>query len=725
LRTIAATHAVNVPAEDNRSAIRALDDMQEPFPEPNCPAIDDLAVLRAVRPAELGVPVPGYSDATAISEGSTLCALKGAVRINRDRIDTLEIMARTVSPDADRFDDLRRRRGLAHRIAGSWPLQTGSDNGTFRKASDIFGFKVNRDGTTDLKDATVSLLRIDGLPYPETSGASDFMLDDYFLEAFADSEADGATNGESDGRKAEDGVTSRRHAFPDGKARRMQVWVNGMARTAEEMKSAARVMRGRDPWKEGSGIVYENGELIPSEPLSPGAMRRLSNVVEVILPATVRPAVPDARAPVPVFETEQKVERTGDQVVLTSVRRTRTRIPLGRGWYSSGEDERLGIVLWPPDQMLADKVWLAINRVPLRDQDACDRVVKPGGFATVNAIGNPGQPVPPTRFADLPQFSDEDLGPGGAFVTRRGSDPVRRGATPFADETQVFLSKETFSDLWLPEDAAGRAEFVPHAEVPLADMDVNATGDDDGEEAKTPPLPVALVTYRPRFDPEREEWYADVLLQPGKSADPFVRFGLVRYQPHTRPDLRCSQPVAQWAQTLPEREIKLVTTPGSDKAILTVTGPASKGRAIEGEAIEDYAEQQRAANRTAPVMRITAFTEGRNAAGISTRDILPLRNTSSRDGTVILSDDTSYIEVTAEVDPFGQGTWRADVPVALMSHDMSILVEEIEYFLPADFDDEPLTMQRLENFKEDDWRATGPRFSARLDLSQMVDLLTE
>ncbi|MEX0339578.1 MAG: hypothetical protein AB3N11_11110, partial [Arenibacterium sp.] len=502
------------------------------------------------------------------------------------------------------------------------------------------------------------------------------------------------------------------HAFPDGKARRMQVWVNGMARTAEEMKSAAREMKRGDPWAGGSGVVYENGELIPSEPLNPAAMRRLSNVVEVILPATVRPAVPDARAPVPVFETEQKLERRGDQVILTSVRRARTRIPLGRGWYSSGEDERLGVVLWPPDQMLADKAWLAINRVPLRDRDACGPVVNPGGFVAVSELGKPGQAESPTRIVDLPQFSDEDLGPGGAFVTRRGGDPVRRGETPFADETQVFLSKETFSDLWLPEGAAGRAEFVPHAEMPLAKTENTLPGEVD--EAATPPLSVALVTYRPRFDPEREEWYADLLLQPGKSSDPFVRFGLVRYQPHTRPDLRCSQPVTQWAQTLPERKVELAVTPGGDTAVLTVTGPASKGRAIEGEGIEKYAEIQREASRIAPVMRITAFTEGKNRAGVATRDTVPLG-----------ADGSFSVEVNAKVDPFGQGVWRSEVPMSLVSSDLNLLVEEVEYFLPAEFDEEPLTKKRLEDFKKEYWQKTGPRFSTRLDLKKMVGLLTE
>ncbi len=63
--------------------------------------------------------------------------------------------------------------------------------------------------------------------------------------------------------------------------------------------------------------------------------------------------------------------------------------------------------------------------------------------------------------------------------------------------------------------------------------------------------------------------------------------------------------------------------------------------------------------------------------------------------------------------------------MSLVSSDLSLLVEEVEYFLPADFDEEPLTMQRLKEFKKDYWREPGPRFSARLDLNQMRGLLTE
>jgi hypothetical protein len=51
---------------------------------------------------------------------------------------------------------------------------------------------------------------------------------------------------------------------------------------------------------------------------------------------------------------------------------------------------------------------------------------------------------------------------------------------------------------------------------------------------------------------EREKWFVDIAFAPGEMVEPFVRFGLARYQPNAHPALHASPPVAAWAQILPE-----------------------------------------------------------------------------------------------------------------------------------------------------------------------------
>ena len=108
-----------------------------------------------------------------------------------------------------------------------------------------------------------------------------------------------------------------------------------------------------------------------------------------VVPLTILPAFkfePDPRRP---FTVERMV---------------RLRIRMQRPWFSSGEGERLGIVLWPPD----------IRK---------SRVAPSGGSVVRDYDVIAGEK------ADIimKDFRDEDLGPGGGFVTRWGLDPIKGG----------------------------------------------------------------------------------------------------------------------------------------------------------------------------------------------------------------------------------------------------------------------------------------------------------
>lgn len=747
-RVISAVHAVNVPKKGNTPVATVLPPELDPFPGKTCPdpactlPADAARPVRAIRPATLDAPVATFADATAIAPGAKTLALTGEIELDLEKMDAIEIVASTVSPDSTVFDDPNKGRSLAHRLAGTWPGSL-EDPKKPRLAAEVFGFRVARDGRVALREGDMTLLRIDGLPFADENAASKTGLDELPPEAMktAARRIDlGPYFLAYDKRKGR--LTSRRHPFPDGKARRLRIQINGLARTAEYLSTVSRVARSGDPWLQGSGLVYNSNELIPAERLAPFWQKNISKPVEVIMPATIRPAMVETKAPVPTFEhSADTVRRDRGDTVLTYTRHGMVRLRMRRGWFSSGVDERLGVVLWPPEQILGDAESLAVNRVPLRESDGCDSDItcdQPNHTAT-------------ERWVQLLDFSDEDLGPGGVFVTRRGTDPVRMGKEASElKETEIFLSRASFPDLWRHSDDPGRAEFVPHALMPLSDTKKDneaapASGENRNEDGRNlvPPMAVGLVTYEPRFNIEDEEWYADVLLSPGRSADSWVRFGLVRYQPHTRPDLRCSRPVEQWVQPLPERRVELRLEADRKTLQVTVRGPVSRGRADEPGGTDPVTNEPTPFEtdldkRNAPRIRLRAFVDGETPAGGDARESIMLRDVvtplsgplrpepqTGREGFVVKNErgENEAYEVNADLIA-GEGEWKATVALDKLSVDLTRLrlkIEEIEYFLPSDLGlDEPVGPDFVKDFPAEKWREHGVRFSKVFDIADLV-----
>lgn len=713
IQTVTLAHAVNRPAQAPRAEGLVPD--VDPFstgllPRPDRAKHSQMTPLRALRPTQKEGSTENLDEQgatpsaplTVAANGSRSCVLTGTVEVDLERVDALEIVAQMSNPGTSVFDDPTRGRSLARRRAGTWPKALTGAGDTLQKASVLFGFQLGRDGQTTLPTGEVTLLRIEGLPYP-AADVPDLVELLPFFEGTA---------------KASDGIVSHRHAFPDGKARVMRVNINVLPRTAGEMTTTARVAKATDPWLKKSSkkddLVYLKEELIPRQPLPRDLIGKyLKDAVEVVLPATVRPSPPDAKAPVPVFlNSNLSAQRRS---VLQ--RDTRIRIPLGRAWFSSGDDERLGIVVWPPHQLMEDHDWLAQNVVALRDGKPDDGVQTSSGPAL--------WPKGPNydRLAEIIDFTDEDLGPGGKYVTRRGSDPVRVDEVPSrTDDTQVFLSQQDFPDLLVQEGELNAAQFVGSVAMPLGALENGK--ESEINEPVVPPMMVSLITYRPLFDPVREEWYVDVHLRPGPSADPFVRLGLVRYQPHTTAELRCSRPVVQWVQPMPERKAWLKRN-GAGDVILSVAGPASQGRAPElsrmGKKSEFALEQQRIESEI-PQMRVTAFTEGRDADGRALRETIDLSEADQpREDMIIAASDgrgaagPSVVMIGTVKE--GLGDWSLTILAGdLASHEnVKFLIEEVDVFLPATFETEPLSVEQFTSSDHSVWRATGPRFSVVLE----------
>jgi len=467
------------------------------------------------------------------------------------------------------------------------------------------------------------------------------------------------------------------HAFPDGKARKLELRIDSISRFSSLMSTAP--------------IQDKNGNFLRPEPLrdeddsSSGA----ANIC-VWLPATVRPASPQTRSPVPVFSwqaTGPLLDKSTGQIHYDINRKVLVRIPLKRGWFSSGEDERLGIVLWPP------------------------KILDPRNDFDKDVVWVPGNGNEAFREAKLPDFVDSDLGAAGAYITRWGGDPIR-GST--GGQTGNFLSPAQFGRIG-DDLAAGGAQIVDDVNMPV-------TVSEKGVK-RVETLRVSLVTYQPRFDLDKEEWYVDVELHQADAPDPFVRFGLVRYQEHAAADLQVSEPIVEWTQLMPSRTMSAVIdrakgTHSSGKAdtkytiSVTVNGSASTDISTGRKEPTDEDRKNRH-----PRVKITAFLEER-VGTTSHRKLLQTVIVDNLDPKQRRTDSrqTSWILTLAPL--WGSDLIGADgKPGRLMIH-----AEEVDMRQRAHFDHEPIDGPNLNPKSSDfeEYRASGPRFLARIEVSPEI-----
>ncbi len=651
--------------------------------------------------------------------GSTELVLTGEVELDLNQIDTIEVRADMVLPGTTTFDDKFRGRSLSHREADWWPLR-GDPRGapatdtvdrdgneiTFLESRALFGFDVERDGKVTLARAEVTLLRAERLPRPFDGSCRNSVSLRPLFEC----------------RDPRVRITER-HIFPDGKARRMQVSINGLARTAEFMRTIDRRARPGDPWIGKDGPAYGVGDLVPAEGLSPLDQENRSATVEAILPATIRPAKPDADALKPGFRWHPAPDQPAEirKGRLYRRRSSIIRIPLGREWFSSGEDEKLGIVLWPPT-LIASNTGLAKNKALIRRpyQEGGNRVVKLDGtqLEGCRPEDTPAAAEALDPATDIPPFEDSHLGPGGRFVSRRGADPVRVGEP----HKQIFFAPSDFPDLEKGADHIGKATLVRNVLMPLSDESQagqreNADGSPADAEEPLPPMLVSLLTYEPRFDARKEEWYVEVELADSPAAETFVRLGLVRYQPHTRPELRCSRPVEQWIQPLPVREVEVWRHEKDDGWRVRMCGRTFDRRRLSAIAISAINPETSTypgcaadldgvvkGGDAAPLMSIEVRRRGIDAAGSPFVETIPLPVPAMGKESLLLRPldyDTSVVKfdhkfvpesgymlagrvlVECGVVSRGDGVWAAVIPDQALGdpddfNDIEIFVEDVE-----------------------------------------------
>ncbi|MEJ1157320.1 hypothetical protein [Prosthecomicrobium sp. N25] len=500
------------------------------------------AALQAYRNGFVTRPLEDPTSATYL--------LGGSVEVDLATTASLEIRAYCASPHSGKFDDPARRRERADRIDGAWPSLPGERVGLFDeafpaerhepkplKASKLFGFEVDRYDRVSLPRSWVTLMRISELPafVSQVSGLTRIDLHAAHLKAIVAGGAPDAPTTEAIAAAARFDLcdlpevlrparVALPHRFPDLASREVRLVALAISRHAPLMRTRPRLVNGRFV---AETPLPDRLQSAPDPGLRDVFDKPAAFVVDLDLPGLERPPAPAPQSSYPVFgwtagegdaPAAHGPRPAGTRLLgrWSTGRRASIRIPLARPFKVSGTHERIGIVVWPPD------LFGAAAGAPLPPADTV-----------------------PRRHLDervaLAELFDADIGPGGAFVTRIGADPVR---PPASAVRAILPTPADFPDLLL----GGRVDesrIVRSVDIPLPKGPKAAPRD--------AAFRAALVLHEPRFDVAEEHWYVDVTLARQPMADPFVRFGVVRYNPALPKDLRVSEPAVAWGIVAPER----------------------------------------------------------------------------------------------------------------------------------------------------------------------------
>jgi hypothetical protein len=613
------------------------------------------APLLAVRPSEL--PAAWSSEPRGFNASEA--DLGGFVSVDLASTSTLEITARAVAPFGDGFDDPSRSRSQEERATGSVAPVFDPKFGTKRRARDIdiYGFSVSPQGAVKLRTSEELWARISNLP-SSLVGLS------------PDKPAWLALHALFGGRSGEI-VADIHPLFADARARTVELKFTAIARHSSAFVKRPRIQSG--------GRVLDDP--LPSVESSRTPKEFLTSIW---LPASARPSIPVASAQAHPLIAEE-VFLDGKEKKITKRRLCEVRLWLERPWFSSGEGEKLGIVLWP-----------RLSRIPSRN-------ILRGLLRTQTLYERPSLDISPASpgeddYMSLSRFEDRFMTGASRFVTRWGSDATeafpekgwRDWVVPYEIFRDFSIDKSRGTIASLRDDAV----FVAKASMPIPRTDTQVdTLSAQGEPQRQRYLNVDLLAYEPRFDVDREQWYVDLRLNPAEMVSPFLRLGIVRYQEHAPRDLQVSFPGEAFEfQMLTRRESTVEIKPENDKSLVrvevSVRGPSTQDKPLKPGGVAD--------------------------ASVTTRMNFRLRGIDRQSGLPRLSS-----EMEVNVSSSGHWSGKFVLPeIALKDPRLHITVdvEERAYRPPTQYPEDFFHPGK----EEKDFLIGSPRYSCTFELSQMI-----
>ena len=409
----------------------------------------------------------------------------------------------------------------------------------------------------------------------------------------------------------------------------------------------------------------------------------------VDVPSSRRPEPPEVAYAVPIFgwdEARYARSRLAGKIRPPAFRRTRRggglRVYLRRPWWSSGEGERLAVVL--PNQPLpaAD---VDLGRV-IAGQGVTAADVKSVTGTLNQVLGQAGvKGATESKLARIFKNTDVAEGPlvhrrllstlhdsmaaAGVDVGRPtlerawGQVVAQLGPGTSIDIAASSLNeseRSAFVTRWGrdPTAVAGNPTLSPRISD-FVDRDGHANGLALAQPAGER---VAVATYEPQFDAERDLWFVDLHVAEHDHFMPFIRLALARYQQHSIDPCHLSEVrVGDFMQLLPTRE---VTVRDFADATLHVT---VRGRAGHGAIAAFRPGTNDAASRVSRTLHVRAWVEQHRSSSPTDLDWEP-----AADALVSLPLD--------RLDPAWQARWFAQVPLPKPAKGMAyrLAVEELQ-----------------------------------------------
>jgi len=276
----------------------------------------------------------------------------------------------------------------------------------------------------------------------------------------------------------------------------------------------------------------------------PAAIRKDANNLtrvgpgkELRIVSTKRPDSVKLLYVIPSFTWVESEKKLVGNTVTSTRKGGGLRIWMDRPWFSSGNDEMVGIVLYT-----GQKFTPGGGGSGKKTKSGAEMYTKSLGVATekssiFSSLG--------ATKVDIP----ENITP---FVTQWGLDPIFLSAPTPTDSTPVVAN---FKD-------------ADHVETGVSLDELGVT------ERFT------VVAYKPQFDEERGLWFCDVTIDPGQSYYPFIRLALCRFQPYsydnagTGYDTYCSRViVSEICQLAPDRQATATVDADRSTINVQVVGP--------------------------------------------------------------------------------------------------------------------------------------------------------
>jgi hypothetical protein len=267
----------------------------------------------------------------------------------------------------------------------------------------------------------------------------------------------------------------------------------------------------------------------------------------VDLPSTARPAAPKVLYVIPIFN----FQKSGAGNTQTSARVTGLRVYMERPWYSSGDGELLGVVLWPsPPCPPAPPCFIP------QDQGGTGGPPRGGGGGGAAGGGGAGGGATGggaggghVHAAERPvsrqvqRIGNLVLSPRLGAISAVGN--VGRLRLDVPNPLLPYTTQWGLDPLWLSgpvTDVPSMGDFknaVASATCLTLD-ELTPPNPFDIEFNKAPAcipydnnLRVSVVGFQPNYDSSRQLWYCDIEIDPQGSYFPFIRLGLARFQPNS------------------------------------------------------------------------------------------------------------------------------------------------------------------------------------------------